>query len=135
MLARTGGDYPTIALTGASGAFLRREAPWDGPFVLKVARGAPRAARVPAAPEKTRAATDVSELDEIGQILYAELTELRGELAREQGVPSYFIFSNATLVDMCAKRPRTREEFLGVSGVGAKKAELYGDLFLARING
>lgn len=135
VLARTGGDYPTIALTGASGAFLRREAPWDGPFVLKVARGAPRAARVPAAPEKTRAATDVSELDEIGQILYAELTELRGELAREQGVPSYFIFSNATLVDMCAKRPRTREEFLGVSGVGAKKAERYGDLFLARING
>ena len=135
VLARTGGDYPTIVLTGSSGAFLRREAPWDEPFVLKVARGAPKAARVPAAPEKTRAATDVSELDELGQILYAELTELRGELAREQGVPSYFIFSNATLVDMCAKRPRTREEFLGVSGVGAKKAERYGDLFLARING
>lgn len=135
VLARTGGDYPTIVLTGSSGAFLRREAPWDEPFVLKVARGAPKAARVPAAPDKTRAATDVSELDELGQILYAELTELRGELAREQGVPSYFIFSNATLVDMCAKRPRTREEFLGVSGVGAKKAERYGDLFLARING
>ena len=74
------------------------------------------------------------ELDEAGQALYAELSELRSELAREQGVPSYFIFSNATLVDMCAKRPRTVDELLGVSGVGAKKAERYGEAFLARIN-
>ena len=99
-----------------------------------MARGAPRVERVPAAPAKTRAATDVSELDDAGRELYARLSELRGELAREQGVPSYFIFSNATLVDMCAKRPSTIEELLGVSGVGAKKAERYGDVFLERIN-
>ncbi len=135
VLARTGGDYPTIELTGLSGPFLRREAPWDEPFVLKVAKGAPRVARVPAAPAKTRAATDVSELDEAGQELYARLSELRGELAHEQGVPSYFIFSNATLVDMCAKRPRTADDLLAVSGVGAKKAERYGDVFLEKING
>ena len=135
VLARTAGDYPTISLTGASGAFLRREAPWDGPFVLKVAKGAPRVARVPAVPDKTRAATDVSELDETGRALYERLAELRGELAREQGVPGYFIFNNATLVDMAAKRPRTVDELLGVSGVGAKKAERYGEVFLAVING
>ena len=133
VLARTGGDYPVIALTAASGAFLRREAPWDGPFVLKVARGKPKAPRVPAAPAKSRSATDVSELDAAGQELYARLAALRGELAREQGVPAYIVFSNAALVDMCAKRPRTREEFLGVSGVGAKKAERYADAFLAEI--
>ena len=133
VLARTAGDYPTVGLTAASGAFLRREAPWDEPFVLKVARGEPRVARVAAAPDKTRAATDVSELDELGRALYDELSDLRGELAREQGVPAYFIFSNATLVDMCAKRPHDVDGLLGVSGVGAKKAERYGDLFLARI--
>ncbi|WP_273398016.1 DNA helicase RecQ [Thermophilibacter mediterraneus] len=133
VLARTGGDYPTISLTSESGAFLRRDAPWGEPFVIKVAKGAPRAKCAVAPPTKTRAATDVSELDEAGQALYAELSELRSELAREQGVPSYFIFNNATLVDMCAKRPRTVDELLGVSGVGAKKAERYGELFLARI--
>lgn len=133
VLARTAGDYPTIELTEASGAFLRREAPWDEPFVLKVARGEPRVARVAATPDKTRAATDVAELDELGRALYDELSDLRGELAREQGVPAYFIFSNATLVDMCAKRPHDVDGLLGVSGVGAKKAERYGDLFLARI--
>ena len=104
-------------------------------MVLKVAKGTPRAPKVPAAPAKTRAATDVSELDALGQELYARLSELRGELARKQGVPSYFIFSNATLVDMCAKRPKTLDELLGVSGVGIKKAELYGNLFLAALNG
>ena len=133
VLARTAGDYPTIELTEASGAFLRREAPWDEPFMLKVARGEPRVARVAAAPDKTRAATDVAELDELGRALYDELSDLRGELAREQGVPAYFIFSNATLVDMCAKRPHDVDGLLGVSGVGAKKAERYGELFLARI--
>ncbi|WP_455138066.1 DNA helicase RecQ [Thermophilibacter sp.] len=138
VLARTAGDYPTICLGGAAGAFLRRESPWDEPFVVKVARGKPRAAAVPAGSpmrDKTRRATDVSELDEAGRELYERLAQLRGELAREQGVPAYFIFSNATLVDMCAKRPRDAEELLGVSGVGAKKAERYGEAFLAAING
>ena len=134
VLARTGGDYPTISLSAQSGAFLRREGRWGEPFVLKVARGRPKAPRVPAAPAKSRAATDVSELDAAGQELYVRLTALRGELAREQGVPAYIVFSNAALVDMCATRPRTPEEFLGVSGVGAKKAELYADTFLAEIN-
>ena len=127
--------HPTVALTASSGAFLRREAPWNEAFVLKVARGRPKAERAAAAPAKTRAATDVSELDATGQELYARLASLRGELAREQGVPAYIVFSNAALVDMCAKRPSTVEELLGVSGVGAKKAERYGDVFLERING
>ncbi len=133
VLGRTGGDYPVVALTAASGAFLRREAPWDGPFTLKVARGKPRAERA-SAPTKTRAAADIAELDTAGQELYVRLTSLRAELAREQNVSAYIVFSNATLVDMCAKRPRTREEFLGVSGVGATKAERYAEAFLAEIN-
>lgn len=133
VLARTAGDYPTICLTAASGAFLRREDTWAEPFVIKVARGKPRPARVPAAPSKARLARDVSELDAAGQELYERLAALRTELAREQDVPAYIIFSNAALVDMCAKRPRTIEEFLGVSGVGATKAERYGEAFLAEI--
>ena len=134
VLARTGGDYPTIGLAGESGAFLRREAPWDGPFMLKVAKGKPRPERAPAAPKKAHAATDVSELDAAGQELYGRLAALRADLAREQNVPAYIVFSNAALVDMCAKRPASIEEFLGVSGVGAKKAERYGTAFLSEIN-
>ena len=65
--------------------------------------------------------------------LFERLRALRTELAREQQVPPYLIFNNATLEDMCRKRPATREELLEVSGVGTKKAERYGEAFLQLI--
>ncbi|GHU89397.1 ATP-dependent DNA helicase RecQ [Clostridia bacterium] len=63
-------------------------------------------------------------------ILLARLKALRLEIAREQDVPAFVIFSDATLTDMCAKKPRTDEEFLRVSGVGRVKLERYGARFL-----
>ena len=66
--------------------------------------------------------------------LYAVLREVRNELARKESLPAYIIFSNAALADMAARAPETMEEFLEVSGVGAVKAERYGDYFLAAID-
>lgn len=137
VLVRTGGDYPTIALSPSSGAFLRREAPWSGPFMVKVAKVMPQEQaerNTKSSHDKARMATDVSELDEAGQDLYRRLSALRSRLAHEQDVPAYIIFNNATLVDMCAKRPKTIDELLDVSGVGARKAERYGEAFLEEIN-
>ncbi len=65
--------------------------------------------------------------------LYRALADLRMELASAQRIPVFYIFSNATLEDMCIRRPTTRAEFLEVSGVGAAKLEKYGDAFLACI--
>lgn len=65
--------------------------------------------------------------------LYDVLRELRGELAKENGVPAYVIFSNATLSDMAKKQPRTMSEFRKVSGVGEIKAAWYGKKFLETI--
>jgi ATP-dependent DNA helicase RecQ len=48
-------------------------------------------------------------------------------------MPAYIIFPDASLRDMCRKKPRTREAFLRVAGVGAVKLEKYGDSFLAAI--
>jgi ATP-dependent DNA helicase RecQ len=62
--------------------------------------------------------------------LISDLKALRRRIAREKGVPSFIIFSDATLADMCKKRPRNRTEFLKVSGVGQTKLEQYGDVFL-----
>ena len=61
------------------------------------------------------------------------LKAARNRLARQEDVPAYVIFSNATLADMAKKRPHTIEEFLEVSGVGAVKAARYGAEFLAVI--
>lgn len=69
---------------------------------------------------------------ETGELLLA-LKGLRTRLAQEQNVPAYIVFSNATLSDMAEKMPRNMTEFLEVAGVGQKKAELYGQVFLDTI--
>lgn len=65
--------------------------------------------------------------------LFAQLKTLRSRLAQAEGVPSYIIFSNATLTDMSAKRPHNQTALLAVSGVGAVKAKRYGAQFLQAI--
>ena len=65
--------------------------------------------------------------------LLKALKDLRSRLAREAGMPSYIIFSNAALTDMAIRTPRNINEFLEVSGVGQTKAARYGSLFLEEI--
>jgi len=64
------------------------------------------------------------------EILLSVLKETRMRLAQQENVPVYIIFSNAALVDMAEKKPRTMDEFLEVSGVGQYKAKRYGEAFL-----
>ncbi|MCA9433476.1 MAG: RecQ family ATP-dependent DNA helicase, partial [Candidatus Omnitrophica bacterium] len=66
--------------------------------------------------------------------LFKILKELRTRLAAEEQVPPYIVFGDAALRDMGRKRPSTHRSFLMVEGVGKKKCEKYGDLFLESIN-
>ena len=70
---------------------------------------------------------------EVESSLFEALRTLRMSLARKQGVPPYLVFSDKTLTDMCRKLPENKEEMLGVTGVGEKKFELYGESFLEEI--
>lgn len=65
--------------------------------------------------------------------LFNALKELRLQLARENRVPPYVIFSDATLMEMAKKRPLTPHEMLKVSGVGNVKIEHYGQAFIMAI--
>ena len=67
--------------------------------------------------------------------LFDALRACRRELAREQGVPPYVIFHDATLREMAALRPHTRGGLSQVSGVGQRKLDAYGDAFLAVLKG
>jgi len=67
--------------------------------------------------------------------LFDELRKLRTKLAAANHVPAYIIFTDASLKDMCLKCPKTMEEFLEVTGVGASKAKKYGKLFTELICG
>ncbi len=66
--------------------------------------------------------------------LFDKLRELRLKLAKELNKPAFVVFSDATLEDMEFKKPRTREEFAAISGVGEAKLEKYADDFLKVIN-
>lgn len=86
-------------------------------------------------PERTAAynkkakATDV--LTSAGYELFDRLRKLRLELAREENLPPYIIFSDKTLIDMAAKVPVSKSEMLNVSGVGENKFSKYGESFLS----
>src|SRR5699024_10658383 len=65
--------------------------------------------------------------------LYEQLRQVRAQLAKEEGMPTYIIFSNKSLEDMASRMPNTYEEFLDVEGVGSVKAEKYAGYFLPAI--
>ncbi len=65
--------------------------------------------------------------------LFEQLRRLRKDLAENRGVPPYVVFSDAALKDMAAKKPTTLEAFALVSGVGQKKLEDFGQVFVDRI--
>ncbi len=77
--------------------------------------------------EATPAATEAGATGD----LFQELRTLRRRFADEGNVPPYVIFSDATLREMVARRPRTRAEMLNVAGMGKVKWERYGEAFLA----
>ncbi len=79
------------------------------------------------------AAQDAAELTDADEMLFERLRALRRDIAQEIGKPPYIVFSDKTLRDMCARRPRTPAEFLEVHGVGENKLNLYGERFLAAI--
>lgn len=124
-LTRAQGDYPTLALAGRGAVFMKG----DKPFVMRVAKGRPRKPR-PEGRTRGASAAELPDLTPEQAELFEALRSLRTRLAREQQVPPYLIFNNATLEDMCRKRPTTPDGLLEVSGVGTKKAERYGEAFL-----
>ena len=72
-------------------------------------------------------------LTSAGYDLFEILRKLRLEIAKEESMPPYIIFSDKTLIDMCVKKPSDEEEMLNVSGVGANKLKKYGQRFIEEI--
>ncbi len=68
--------------------------------------------------------------DDYDTELFDKLRALRSEIASENGIPPYIVFSDKTLKDLSAKKPSTKEEMLEVHGIGEVKYERYGEVFL-----
>jgi ATP-dependent DNA helicase RecQ len=95
----------------------------------ELAPPAERASRPASAPE-ARSARQAGQEARPTQPPDRELVELfkewRRRAAQRAEVPAYIVLSDAALEDLCRKRPSNLRELLGVSGIGERKAELYG---------
>ncbi len=69
----------------------------------------------------------------IDRQLFVKLKQLRKQIAEDENVPAFVIFSDATLADMTEKMPGDKTEFIGVTGVGQAKLERYGEAFITLI--
>jgi ATP-dependent DNA helicase RecQ len=70
---------------------------------------------------------------EIDNTLLDKLRKLRKEIAAKESVPAYIVFSDASLRDMCRKKPVSLVQFSAVNGVGKIKLEKYGEEFIMLI--
>ncbi|MFE5739681.1 DNA helicase RecQ [Streptomyces celluloflavus] len=115
------GDYGTLVLTEASAEVLRggREVP-----MRREPEKAPRAAKA-----KSRRAAPV-DLPEEALPVFESLRAWRGRTAKEQGVPAYVIFHDATLREIATAGPSSTAELGTVTGVGENKLAKYGPQIL-----
>jgi ATP-dependent DNA helicase RecQ len=112
------GEYGTLALSDASGGVLRGETPV--PLRRDVI------GRVSRSGGGARKAAAAEQLAPEHRELFEALRAWRAEQAREQGVPAYIVFGDATLRALAERRPTTLGELGGVSGIGERKREAYG---------
>lgn len=128
LLAPDDEGYGTLRLTEASRLVLRGEQP------VRLRRQADlagrRAKRQAARGERSRALLDIAPHE---TERWNALRELRARLAREQGVPAYVIFHDATLLAMLRERPQTLRALGAIGGVGERKLERYGEAFLTEL--
>ncbi len=88
------------------------------------------------AADKTKTENKKKKTDSLtsaGYDLFDRLRQLRLVIAKEAAMPPYIIFSDKTLIDMCAKAPGNQAEMLAVSGVGENKYQKYGERFIQEI--
>jgi len=119
------GEYGVLAIGDEGAAVLRGEA--AVPLRRDVlGRGGGGGARV----RKAAAAVAVAEGD---RDLFEALRVWRAGAAKEQGVPAYIVFGDATLRALADQRPGSVAALEGITGIGAKKREAYGEAVLAVI--
>lgn len=124
LLAVGDDGYGTLEITEDSTAVLRGERQ-----VRLRTEVAPTAASRSRSTRKAKA--DDVPLDAAGESLFERLRAWRAATAKEAGLPAYVVFHDATLRQVAATRPTTRDQLAGISGLGAAKLEKYGDALLA----
>jgi ATP-dependent DNA helicase RecQ len=122
------GEYQTLAITEAAGEVLR------GQRVVTLRRDMPQprgSGRSGSRASSGAAAKVVAvDLTQEQEELFEKLRGWRGATAKEQGVPAYVVFHDATLRSIAVAAPSSLAELAGINGVGESKLAKYGDSIL-----
>ena len=81
--------------------------------------------------QKKTARFTETDTERIEDKLWEALTAKRQELAQSQRVPPYVVFHDNSLREMAIRQPKTLADFSTITGVGAKKLQRYGSIFLS----
>ncbi len=114
------GEYGTLALGEPAAAVLRGEAP------VPLRRDVLGRGGAGGGSSRARRSAASESLDSGDRPLFDALREWRAGVAKQQGMPAYIIFGDATLRALAEHRPTTPDELEGITGIGAKKREAYG---------
>ena len=125
----TNEEYATLKLTDKSEAVFREEEK----IIMKLPKKSEETAKDKKSKGSKAALAKGQPEGAIDTVLFENLRSLRLEIAREEKVPPYIVFSDKTLNGMCQVMPDTKEEMLSVSGIGNYKFDKYGERFLAAI--
>ncbi|GAA1609690.1 DNA helicase RecQ [Actinoplanes couchii] len=128
------GEYGTIALTARSGEILKG----DRKVMMRREVPAPRSSSSRSGSSSSSSAgksAPVADLSPEGTELFERLRAWRATTAKEQSVPAYVIFHDATLRAIAALAPQTLDQLGTVSGVGQGKLTKFGDQVLATVRG
>jgi ATP-dependent DNA helicase RecQ len=128
LLQVTDDAYPVLSMTAPGVALLKDEAAQPDLTLARQRTAAKGAAR-------SRSRIETESWDHVDRGLFDRLRALRLDLARSRGVPPYVIFHDATLREMARVRPVSMPALLAVRGVGARKAEDLGSVFIDAIRG
>ena len=134
-LTVTDDRYPIVRVTQKGRDFYEQA---DGFSPVLTMKAAPKREPAAAAPAQgsadsrgRRHTASRSGPDQAPSSPFEALRRLRTQIAREQHIPPYLIFSDKTLEAMCVALPQTKGEMLDVHGVGELKYQKYGEPFLA----
>ncbi|MFA5939301.1 MAG: DNA helicase RecQ [Sinimarinibacterium sp.] len=125
LVDETQDGYPVLRLNADSRAVLR------GERRVEIAQAAPRPS--PARKPRRGEAAAASPPLPADEALFEALRALRKRLASEAGVPSYVVFTDASLRAMAERKPQDLDAFARIPGVGDRKLAQYGERFTALI--
>ncbi len=127
------GEYPTFFVTADGKKFLTKKETIKLPRISEELISIKESSSANKTTKKRKRGQKTTET-ETDEACFAELKALRKKIADKRKVPAFIIFGDKSLHAMSYKKPKNLKEFANIIGVGEKKLEEFGEIFLTVIS-